>query len=160
MTKSEFLSIALSLSFIALPFSGSANSKSSEGAVRKAIFALDRAWSRSVATHDLKKILNYYSSDAVMLPPNAPLAKSAKEIHDNWVPLAADGAVVTWAGSKVVVSKSCDMAYIYGSYKLSLQEPGGKSVKDHGKFLEVWQKQVNGSWKCSADMFNTDLPTP
>jgi ketosteroid isomerase-like protein len=31
-------------------------------------------------------------------------------------------------------------------------------MTDRGKYLAVWKKQADGSWKCVADMFNTDLP--
>ena len=36
----------------------------------------------------------------------------------------------------------------------------GGPVNDTGKFLEVWKKQANGSWKCVADMFSSDMPVP
>ena len=36
----------------------------------------------------------------------------------------------------------------------------GKEMKDEGKYLEVWKKQGDGSWKCSADCWNSNLPLP
>jgi hypothetical protein len=29
---------------------------------------------------------------------------------------------------------------------------------DKGKYLTVWKKQADGSWKVLFDMFNSDLP--
>jgi ketosteroid isomerase-like protein len=29
---------------------------------------------------------------------------------------------------------------------------------DKGKYVEIWKKQPDGSWKCAVDMFNSDLP--
>ncbi|MBA3883778.1 MAG: hypothetical protein H0X73_14000 [Chthoniobacterales bacterium] len=34
----------------------------------------------------------------------------------------------------------------------------GKATKDRGKYLEVFEKQADGKWKCGADAFNTDFP--
>jgi ketosteroid isomerase-like protein len=34
----------------------------------------------------------------------------------------------------------------------------GKPVNDRGKYLEVWEKNANGSWKCGADIWNSDIP--
>lgn len=35
---------------------------------------------------------------------------------------------------------------------------GGKATLDKGKFLTVWKKQADGSWKIIRDMYNSDLP--
>jgi ketosteroid isomerase-like protein len=39
-------------------------------------------------------------------------------------------------------------------------DAAGKPMTDKGKYLEVWKKQADGTWKCVVDMFNTDLPAP
>ena len=51
-----------------------------------------------------------------------------------------------------------DLAYVSGSYELTENDASGKPMTDKGKYLEVWKKQANGSWKCVADIFNSDLP--
>jgi ketosteroid isomerase-like protein len=35
-----------------------------------------------------------------------------------------------------------------------------KPITDHGKYLTVFKKQPDGSWKMVADMINSDLPLP
>jgi len=30
-------------------------------------------------------------------------------------------------------------------------------TKDRGKFLDIWKKQTDGSWKVAIDMVNSDL---
>ena len=32
-----------------------------------------------------------------------------------------------------------------------------KEINDHGKYLIVWQKQTDGSWKIKVDTFNSDV---
>ncbi len=56
------------------------------------------------------------------------------------------------------VARSGDLAYVSGNYEFNEQDNGGKPITDKGKYLEVWKKQPNGSWKCAADMFSSDLP--
>jgi ketosteroid isomerase-like protein len=34
----------------------------------------------------------------------------------------------------------------------------GEQRQDHGKYVEVWKKQPDGSWKCVIDMYNSDVP--
>ena len=54
-----------------------------------------------------------------------------------------------------------DVAYVYGNYSLAMLPPGAESaVTDHGKYIEVWRRQEDGSWKLSRDIFNSDVPLP
>jgi ketosteroid isomerase-like protein len=41
---------------------------------------------------------------------------------------------------------------------MSMNDPSGKPVNDHGKYVEVPEKQADGKWKCGTDIWNSDLP--
>jgi ketosteroid isomerase-like protein len=58
----------------------------------------------------------------------------------------------------VEVARSGDLGYSQGTYDLTFNDPSGKPMTDRGKYLEVWKKQADGSWKCAVDTFNSDLP--
>ena len=65
---------------------------------------------------------------------------------------------MSWKVSKVEVAKSGELGYLYGTYSLSIQDPkGGPPVRDTGKLVEIWKKQVDGKWKCIIDTYNSDL---
>jgi Ketosteroid isomerase homolog len=49
------------------------------------------------------------------------------------------------------------MAWVSGTYELTMNDASGKPINDRGKYLEVWEKQTDGNWKCAADMWNSDL---
>jgi ketosteroid isomerase-like protein len=34
----------------------------------------------------------------------------------------------------------------------------GKPMADHGKYVEIWKKQLGGGWKCVIDTKDSDLP--
>jgi ketosteroid isomerase-like protein len=36
----------------------------------------------------------------------------------------------------------------------------GNPVIDNGKYLAVWKKQADGSWKAEADTWNSDKALP
>ena len=38
------------------------------------------------------------------------------------------------------------------TYELAVNDPKGNPVKDHGKYIVVWKKQADGSWKAVADI--------
>jgi ketosteroid isomerase-like protein len=126
-----------------------------------ALRACDEQWSATAARNDLAGTVAFYADDAVLLPPNAPIAADQKSIRDSWAALLGPNTAVSWKASKVEVSKSSDMGYVYGTYNLSIKDPnGGPPVNDTGKQVEIWRKQADGRWKCIVDTYNSDLPVP
>ena len=119
---------------------------------------LDAQWSKTAAGGDLEGTVSYYSDDASVLPPNAPLATGRQPIHAVWASLLGPGTSVSWQAGKVEVARSGDLASIVGTYQLTMKDPHGMPVTDRGKFVEVWKKQADGKWKVVADIFNSDLP--
>ncbi|MEO8593730.1 MAG: DUF4440 domain-containing protein [Candidatus Solibacter sp.] len=118
---------------------------------------LDEEWSNTAAKHDVDGTVAFYADDAVVLPPNAPLAGGRKAIRDSWAAMLGAGMAISWKVSKA--DASGDLGYVHGTYNLAIQDPkGGAPVHDIGKFLEVWKRQADGKWKCIVDMFNSDLP--
>jgi ketosteroid isomerase-like protein len=115
---------------------------------------LDVQWSKAAASHDLNATVSYYSDDASVLPPNAPVATTKEAIRAAWGPLVAPDVTTSWQATKFEVAHGGDMAYAIGTYKIEMKPP------DTGKFVEVWKKQADGKWKCVADIFNSDLPLP
>ena len=124
-----------------------------------AIRALDEQWSATAAKNDLAGTVAFYADDAVLLPPNAPIAADAKAIRDSWGSLLGPNTSVSWKVTKVDVAQSGDLGYLYGTYSLSIKDPkGGAPVQDTGKMVEIWKKQSDGKWKCAVDTYNSDLP--
>jgi ketosteroid isomerase-like protein len=122
---------------------------------------LDAQWSKAAAARDLERTVAYYSEDAIVLPPNAASATTKQAIRNVWKDLlASSGLVITWKSRKVELANSGDMAWVSGTYHLIMNDPSGKPINDRGKYLEIWEKHADGNWKCSADMWNSDLAGP
>ena len=58
----------------------------------------------------------------------------------------------------VEIDGSGDFAWVYGEYSMTLTPPDAASVDDSGKYIEIWEKQSDGVWKVTHDIFNSDLP--
>ena len=127
-------------------------------AIEKALRDLDAQWSAAAGAKDLEKTIAFYSGDAIVLPTNAPAATTKEAIRNTWKDLlASPGLAINWKTTKVEVAKSGDIAYTTGTYELTMNDASGKPANDRGKYLEVWEKQADGNWKCAADMWNSDL---
>jgi uncharacterized protein (TIGR02246 family) len=128
-----------------------------ENAVRDA----DAQWAKTAGANDLDGTISYYTDDASLLPPNAPIATGKQAIRAVWgASLLSPHATVTWQVTKADVARSGELAYVVGVYQITPKDPEGKALEDHGKLVEVWKKQADGKWKTVADIFNSDVPAP
>lgn len=130
--------------------------KSDEAAIRQA----DAEWVEAAKSKKVDAWLAFYTDDAVVLPPNDEVAKGRESARKSVAELLALPELsITWKPTKVIVARSGDIAYLIGAYSLSFKDAGGKPLTDQGKLLEIWEKQSDGTWKCSADTWNSDLPS-
>jgi len=130
------------------------DTKAAEDAVR----AADQAQLKAAQALDVGGVVAAYSDDAVVLPPNAPMATDKASIQKQWASMLVPGAQPTWAPVKVEAAASGDVVYDYGTYAVTFPGPDGKPASDKGKYLAVWKKQADGTWKNVEDMWNSDLP--
>jgi ketosteroid isomerase-like protein len=45
-----------------------------------------------------------------------------------------------------------------GVYETVIQVSSEKQMTDKGKYLEIWKKQPDGSWKIILESFSSDRP--
>ena len=141
------------------PVSISSSEKASgTQSVEQLLRDLDAKWSKAAAAKDIDQTIAFYSDDAIVFPPNATSAATKEAIRNGWKEmLGSPGFVISWQPTRVQVGKAGEMAWVSGTYELTTNGPSGKPSNDRGKYLEVWEKQTDGNWKCRADMWNSDL---
>ena len=127
--------------------------------IERALGELDTKWSDAAAAKDLDKVVAYYAANALVLPANAPAATTKEAIRATWKDLlTAPGNKISWKPFKIEAAQSGELAYITGTYQLTMQDAKGKPTNEKGKYVEVLKKQTDGSWKVIVDIWNSDLP--
>ena len=155
--KTKPLILAGCLALLLLAFIGAVSAADTK--IEQALRDLDAKWSAAAGARDIDKTVSYYSENAVVMPPNAPSATTRETIRSAWKEmLMTPGAAISWKTTKVEVAKSGDLACLSGTYELAMNDASGKPVNDRGKYVEVWQKQADGTWKVVADIWNSNLP--
>src|ERR1019366_8506261 len=113
--------------------------------------------SKDAASKDPAKFASYYADDATLMMPNEPILHGASNAKAAVGPMMQDqNFAFSFQGDKVEVSG--DLAYTQGTYSMTMTDQKGIPATDKGKYLTVWKKQADGSWKVIEDMFNSDLP--
>ena len=125
--------------------------------------AADHDANRALSAHFREQVLakNWdavalqYADSAVLLPPNMPAIKGRAAIRaylSQFPPLSE----LTLTDDTIVGTG--DRAYAIGRYHMTIAATG--SPVDSGKFLDVRERQADGSWIYVADMFSSSIPEP
>ncbi|HUF49171.1 MAG TPA: DUF4440 domain-containing protein [Vicinamibacterales bacterium] len=127
-----------------------------EAAIREA----DAAWSATASTGNLDAMMAFVAADAVMLPPNEPAVSGADAIRQYMErTLAVPGFSLSWQADTVAASGG-DLGYSKGTATITVNGPDGTPMTMDEKYLTIWRRQADGSWKVSVDMFNSNTPPP
>jgi ketosteroid isomerase-like protein len=119
----------------------------------------DVEWMEAGQAKDLDRRMSFYTDDALLFPPNAPLVTGKEAIRAvASESLSIPGYEASWQTTKVEVSRSGDLAYSYGPEEITWNDAEGNPVTDRQKWVAVWKKQPDGSWKCAVLIFNSDGP--
>jgi ketosteroid isomerase-like protein len=129
-----------------------------EAAIREA----DAASIKAIAAKEVEATVSYYDDGASILMPNAPVVTGKEEIRKAWEQMfAIPGFHLAPTTTKIEVARSGDLAYAQGTYEFTASDPGAGLVNDRGKFVVVWKKQPDATWKIVADIWNSDTsPAP
>jgi len=115
------------------------------------------AWSKDTAGKDPAKFAAYYADDATLMVPNEPILHGLRDIKAALGPMMQDpNFALSFQVEKVEAAGS--LAYTQGPYSMTVTAKDGKPFNDKGKYLTVWKKQTDGSWKAIEDILNSDLP--
>ena len=116
----------------------------------------DAAYAKAFNAGDAAKISALYSKDAIFMMPETPPYKGTKGVRA----LAQAGIDAGWRNMefrKIKSGSDGDLAFNIGSFSMDQRSDGG-TTKVRGKYLDVYRRQKDGSWKIIATMANRDKP--
>jgi ketosteroid isomerase-like protein len=152
------MATALAVSFMT---NCSSAPKDTRAADETAIRAASAGWSAAAQAKDIDKSMAYYTDDAIQASQDAPVIQGKAALRDGWQKMFQfDGPGLSFTTQTVNVAKSGDLATEYGTYLLETADKNGKFTDQKGKYLVVWKKQADSSWKATMEMANSDAPPP
>ena len=126
-------------------------------AEKSALMAADAAWSETV--NNPEKFVAFFDEAGSMYAPGAPRATGHEAIQGLFIQLGSlPNLEFTWSPTGATVSASGDLGYTVGSTHMMFDNPEGNRMMEVGKYVTVWKKQADGSWKVIEDIFNNDAP--
>lgn len=122
-----------------------------------AIRATDLNWVKAFAAKDAPGAASFYADDAALMAAGGPVTTGRDAIQKEFMGMMGDPQfALTFSPTKVVVSKSGDLAYEIGDYQITFSGKKRKpNVVTKAMYVVVWGKQADGSWKALVDAPNT-----
>jgi ketosteroid isomerase-like protein len=115
---------------------------------------------KSMLEGNVSATMSYYADDAVSMPASGPMLKGKEAIQKNSDEMMKSGmkfTAVKFTSSEV--GGSGTLAYEIGTYDMSM-EIGPTKIDDNGKYMTLWKKQADGSWKVFSEIWNSSVEAP
>ena len=150
---------AVTICVLLLLFSACAQ-KVNDPADVKAVKDLLAAFPKAVEANDAAFPATYYKEDAMRLPPNYIPVKGKDAIVKAWQNDWANYKITDFTAPVDEVLTSGDLAVARGTAQETITPTAGglPTSKFQGKWVGVYQRQPDGSWKCAFDIWNSDDP--
>jgi uncharacterized protein (TIGR02246 family) len=124
---------------------------------KAAVEALNRQWEKAFENHDLAGLIALFTEDCVRMPQGGPAtvgrpaleAAYRRDFAEAW----KTQAIVRLNAEEVILSG--EYAFARGA-DILVQDQDGQQVGETGKWLFVYRRQPDGTWKYHWITFNSN----
>ena len=129
--------------------------------LERSLRTADSALTAAIAARDTGRTASFYEDDAELLPVAEPAVTGREAIRRKWaeffgIPGFSNQSRLT----QLDVSTDGTLAYTRGTYETAMTGTDGQPTVERGKWVTVWRRQSDGSWRIVQDISNTDTPPP
>jgi len=118
------------------------------------IYELCNEYAAAFNHADLETLVSLWAEGGLQLPPNCPSRVGKDTIREGMQHLFDQFIIEHMTIQTEEVRLMGNKAYTHGTYKVHLTPRGGGETKIcSGKFLDILEKQFDGSWKINVGCF-------
>lgn len=125
--------------------------------VRKSIEEACAKYSQAIREGNMAGVVDIYTADATILPPDAGIVKGKQAIGEFYNKLLQMG-MKDIVFTTLEVGGNGGTAYEIGKTRVLIQPVGQAAIQDSTKYLVIWKCQADGTWKVHSDIFNFYAP--
>jgi len=126
-------------------------------AVQRSIDSSLTKFAAAITTGDTAGMLSIYTDDAVVMPQGMPVVSGRAAVSQYNAGMFSMFTVSNASFSTTDLIVVGDYAIESGIYRMTMKPKTGPAMPDTGKYISVWRRQSDGSWKMAKDIFNSDL---
>jgi ketosteroid isomerase-like protein len=123
------------------------------------IFASHQRHREALRTSNLNSLVSFFNDEAVFMPSNDATLHGRTDIRKWYEEYFQFFRIESLIDSEREVTMLGDLGLERFSFAVTiLPVNGGDAIRDDGRFMAVWKKQIDGEWKMSQAMFNSIRP--
>ena len=121
------------------------------------LFDLEAKMQKDVTERGGPGLAAWFAPDGVLLGNGAApvIGKVAIEKFASWSPKDYQ---LTWTPTDAVMGPGGDMGYTWSHYEGHSKDANGNPVTTSGRFITIWRREPDGSWKVALDAGANDPP--
>jgi ketosteroid isomerase-like protein len=121
------------------------------------LIELEGKFCQAVAEGGGKAFASWFADDAVTLNNGKPatLGRGAIAASATWSPKEY---TLTWVAQGAQMGPSNDMGFTWGHYEGRSTDKNGQPIVTTGRYITVWKKLADGSWKVAMDASADEPP--
>lgn len=121
------------------------------------LMELEGRFGEAVAAGGGKAFAAWFADDAVTLNNGRPavLGRANIAAQAQWDPKTYQ---LTWSPEGAQMGPSNDMGFTWGHYEGHSKDANGQPVVISGRYITLWKKVADGSWKVAMDASANDPP--
>ena len=121
------------------------------------LYDLETRFAKDVAERGGAAFASWFADDGVALGNGAAplIGKVAIVKSANWSPKDYQ---LTWTPTDAMMGPSGDMGYTWGHFEGHSKDANGNPVVTSGRYMTVWRREPDGSWKVVLDAGANDAP--
>jgi ketosteroid isomerase-like protein len=110
----------------------------------------------AVKTRDLDKLTSVLDGETVWMPPNDTSLFGPEEVREWWQEYFEYFGVTSITEPERDVTIHGELAIEETTYMIVIMPvKGGRRIRDDGRMLTIWKRQLDGSWKMWRVMCNS-----
>ena len=122
-----------------------------------AIIDFENQYRSSQNAGDIDQFMSLWTEDGILMPPNGPPVIGKDQIRVRTIG-RFDQFTFDLNGTEAEVEVAGGWAFTRGTYTVTVTpKEGGQPVFIDGKFMNILERQPDGSWKMHRGIFNSNV---
>jgi len=140
-------------------FGDNHSARAAEADARERLMQADRDFDRDTAQTGAQGWVSYFAEDGMMFGNDGSVTQGTEAIREAMEPAFANPDFsLRWEPVDADVSGADDLGYTHGTYTLTRKNAEGQRVSLYGRYVTIWKKQADGSWKVVLDIGTAPKP--
>jgi len=125
--------------------------------IEKEIGTLIIGYNTVFADGNVDSLLSFYEDDALRVPPDEALNRGISEIIQVIEEFNAENNYILIETGEIEFRTTENMVVAYSTFvDYWVSKSGGGTTKRDGRWITVWRRQDDGSWKISMEIWNKE----